>query len=114
LPLFALVAATAHGESRVRGAAELRVKESDRIESVATALRTVGVRIAETPDGFTVRGVPGRLRGGTIDARGDHRIAMLGALAGLLSSRGVDVRGAGWVEVSYPSFFEVLDSLRTT
>jgi 3-phosphoshikimate 1-carboxyvinyltransferase len=111
LPLFALAAAFAHGDSVVRGAEELRVKETDRIETVVTALRALGVRITERPDGFEVRGVPARLRGGRMDARGDHRIAMLGAVAGLVSREGVEVGGAESVAVSFPGFWDVLDSV---
>jgi 3-phosphoshikimate 1-carboxyvinyltransferase len=112
LPLFALCAAHAHGESGVRGAEELRVKESDRIETVARALRAVGVRISERPDGFRVRGVPARPHGGTaVETDGDHRVAMVGALAGLSSREGVEVRDAECVSVSFPGFFEALDSL---
>lgn len=113
LPLFALVAAVARGESTVWGAEELRVKESDRIAAVSNALRAVGVRIEPRTDGFSVRGVPTRPRGGRVESAGDHRIAMIGALAGLISRDGVEVEGADWVTVSYPGFFDVLDSLRT-
>ena len=75
-------------------------------------LRAAGARIREPRDGFRVRGVPARPRGGGgLDAAGDHRIAMLGALAGLLSREPIEVRGADCVAVSYPGFFEVLDSL---
>ena len=112
LPLFALCAAHAHGESTVRGAQELRVKESDRIESVTNALRAAGARITSTYDGFRVRGVPSRPQGGgVVESGGDHRIAMLAALAGLLSREGIEVRGAECVGVSFPGFFDVLDSL---
>jgi 3-phosphoshikimate 1-carboxyvinyltransferase len=112
LPLFALVAGMAHGESVVRGAQELRVKESDRLESVRDALRPLGTHIETMQDGLRVRGVPSRPRGGgVIDARGDHRIAMLGAVAGLVSREGVEVEGADSVAVSFPDFFEILDSL---
>jgi 3-phosphoshikimate 1-carboxyvinyltransferase len=111
LPLFALAAAAARGDSVLRGAEELRVKESDRIAAVVTALRALGVRITERPDGFEVRGVPTRLRGGRMDARGDHRIAMLGAVAGLVSREGVEVGGAEAVAVSFPGFWELLDSV---
>jgi 3-phosphoshikimate 1-carboxyvinyltransferase len=114
LPLFALAAACARGESVVSGAAELRQKETDRIEAVVDGLRALGAHIRATPDGFVVRGVPARLRGGTLDGRGDHRIAMLGAVAGLASREGVDVRGAESVGVSFPGFFDLLDSLRQT
>ena len=113
LPLFALAAAMARGESVVRGAGELRVKETDRIETVTAALQAIGVRIHERPDGFVVTGVPTRPRGGTIDARGDHRIAMLGALAGLVSRDGVRVEDAESVAISFPGFFDLLDSVAT-
>jgi 3-phosphoshikimate 1-carboxyvinyltransferase len=111
LPLFALAAASAHGDSVLTGAEELRLKESDRIEAVVSALRGLGVRITERPDGFEVRGVPTRIRGGRMDARGDHRIAMLGAIAGLVSREGVEVEGAEAVAVSFPGFWELLDSV---
>ena len=95
LPLFALVAGLARGESVVTGAQELRVKESDRLESVKEALRPLGIRVRTTDDGLRVQGVPTRPRGGTtVDARGDHRIAMLGAIAGLVSREGVEIEGA--------------------
>jgi 3-phosphoshikimate 1-carboxyvinyltransferase len=112
LPLFALLAVHAHGDSVLRGAAELRAKETDRIEAVVDGLRRLGAHIRATPDGFTVRGVPSRLRGGSVDARGDHRIAMLGAVAGLVSREGVEVEGAEVAAVSFPGFFDLLDSLR--
>src|SRR5436305_4625555 len=85
LPLFALLAACARGESWVYGAGELRHKETDRIEALVEGLRAIGPRAKPTDDGFVVTGVPTRPRGGTVDARGDHRIAMLGAVAGLAS-----------------------------
>jgi 3-phosphoshikimate 1-carboxyvinyltransferase len=115
LPLFALCAALAHGESVVRGAQELRVKESDRIETVTNALRAAGGHVSATYDGFTVRGVPTRPQGGgVVESAGDHRIAMLGALAGLVSRAGVEVRDAECVGVSFPGFFETLESLRVS
>jgi 3-phosphoshikimate 1-carboxyvinyltransferase len=111
LPLFALAAALARGESVVRGAEELRVKESDRIDSVTTSLRALGIRISARDDGFRVRGVPSRPRGGGMASQGDHRIAMLGAVAGLASREGVEVGGAEAVAISFPGFFELLDSV---
>jgi len=111
LPLVALLASHARGETVVRGAAELRVKESDRIEAVTDGLRASGARVRSTPDGWVVTGVPTRLRGGRVDARGDHRIAMLGAVAGLSSREGVEIEGAETVAVSFPGFYELLDSL---
>jgi 3-phosphoshikimate 1-carboxyvinyltransferase len=112
LPLFALAAGMARGESVVRGAQELRVKESDRIESVKDALRPLGIHIETRHDGFKVRGVPTRPQGGgVVEAAGDHRIAMLGAVAGLVSRQGVELRGTETVAVSFPDFFAMLDSL---
>jgi 3-phosphoshikimate 1-carboxyvinyltransferase len=111
LPLFALAAACARGESRVEGARELRVKETDRIETVTTSLRALGIRISARDDGFGVRGVPTRPRGGGMSSDGDHRIAMLGAIAGLVSREGVELEGAEAVAVSFPGFFELLDSV---
>jgi 3-phosphoshikimate 1-carboxyvinyltransferase len=114
LPLFGLLAACARGRSYVNGAEELRVKESDRIEAVVDALRAIGVRARATPDGFAVTGVPTRPRGGRIDARGDHRIAMLGAIAGIVSSEGVRLEGAESAAISFPGFFDVLANLAQT
>jgi 3-phosphoshikimate 1-carboxyvinyltransferase len=112
LPLFALAAGMARGESVVRGARELRAKETDRIETVTNALRALGVRIAASDDGFRVRGVPTRPKGGgVVEAGGDHRIAMLGAIGGLVSREGVRVEGAESVAVSFPGFFDLLDSV---
>jgi 3-phosphoshikimate 1-carboxyvinyltransferase len=113
LPLFALAASMARGESVVRGAAELRQKESDRIETLTTALRALGVRIRSSDDGFRVVGVPSRPRGGAMGSDGDHRIAMLGAVAGLVSREGVRIEGAEAVSVSFPGFYELLDSVAT-
>jgi 3-phosphoshikimate 1-carboxyvinyltransferase len=111
LPLVALLASHARGTSIVRGAEELRVKETDRIDAVTAALRACGARVREREDGWEITGVPRRLRGGRVDARGDHRIAMLGAIAGLASREGVDVLGAEMVAISFPGFFELLDSV---
>ena len=111
VPLFALAAACARGESRVEGARELRVKETDRIETVTTSLRALGIRIRKRDDGFGVRGVPTRPKGGGMSSHGDHRIAMLGAVAGLVSREGVELQDAEAVAVSFPGFFELLDSV---
>jgi 3-phosphoshikimate 1-carboxyvinyltransferase len=111
LPLVALLACHARGESVVRGAAELRVKETDRIDAVADGLQACGARIRTREDGWAVTGVPTRLKGGRVDSRGDHRIAMLGAIAGLASREGVEVLGAETVAISFPGFFELLDSV---
>ena len=111
LPLVALAAALARGETVVRGAGELRVKETDRIETVTTSLKALGVRIAASDDGFRVRGVPSRPRGGGMASFGDHRLAMLGAIAGLVSREGVRLEDAEAVAISFPGFFDVLESI---
>lgn len=111
LPLFALAAAMARGTSRVRGAQELRAKETDRIETVREALQALGLRVLGTEDGFVIRGVPSRPRGGHVSSAGDHRIAMLGAVAGLVSREGVRLEGAEAVAISFPGFFDLLDSV---
>jgi len=110
LPLVALLGCFAEGETIVRGAQELRVKESDRIAGVVEGLRGLGAEIEATQDGFVVAGTSG-LRGGTIDAKGDHRMAMLGAIAGLASREGVRVVGMDAATVSYPGFEADLASL---
>jgi 3-phosphoshikimate 1-carboxyvinyltransferase len=112
LPLVALLGCFAEGETVVRGAEELRHKESDRIETVVTGLRGLGADIEATPDGFAVRGTGG-LEGGTIQAHGDHRLAMLGAVAGLASRTGVEVDGIEAAAVSYPGFVADLTALTT-
>jgi len=110
LPLVGLLGCFADGETVVRGAAELRLKESDRIAAVVDGLRALGGDAEATEDGFVVRGTGG-LRGGVIDSRGDHRLAMLGAVAGLASREGVEVRGMDAAAVSYPGFVADLQSL---
>jgi 3-phosphoshikimate 1-carboxyvinyltransferase len=110
LPLVALLGCFAEGETLVRGAHELRVKESDRIAGVVDGLRGLGADIEATADGFHVRG-SGELRGGRLDAHGDHRMAMLGAVAGLASREGVEVIGMDAAAVSYPGFLEDLRGL---
>ena len=110
LPLVALLACFADGETVVTGAAELRAKESDRISGVVEELSALGADIEARPDGFVVRG-GGGLPGGRLDARGDHRLAMVGAIAGLASEEGVDVDGFEAVAVSYPRFERDLRAL---
>jgi 3-phosphoshikimate 1-carboxyvinyltransferase len=110
LPLVALLGCFAEGETVVRGAAELRVKESDRISAVVSGLRGLGADIEALPDGFMVRG-GGGLHGGVFDAQGDHRLALLGAVAGLASAQGVEVLGFEAAAVSYPGFVSDVERL---
>jgi 3-phosphoshikimate 1-carboxyvinyltransferase len=111
LTLVALLGAFADGETVVRGARELRLKESDRIAGVVDGLRGLGADIEATDDGFAVRGDGSPLAGGVLDARGDHRLAMLGAIAGLASTAGVEVIGMDAAAVSYPGFVADLRAL---
>lgn len=112
LPLVALLGCfAAPGEiTTVRGAEEMRVKEVDRIAAVCEELGALGGKLTPTPDGFIVEGTGG-LAGGTLHSRGDHRMAMIGALAGLASRDGVDVIDMEAAAVSYPTFLEDLASL---
>jgi 3-phosphoshikimate 1-carboxyvinyltransferase len=107
LPLLAVLATRAEGETRVTGAAELRVKESDRIAAIVDGLTAMGADAEALPDGFVVRG-PTPLAGADLEARGDHRIAMALAVAASLGSGPSILSGAEWVDVSYPGFFEAL------
>jgi len=111
LTLVGLLGAFAEGETVVRDAGELRVKESDRIAVLVESLNAIGADAEELAEGFVVRGDGGPLRGGTVDAHGDHRMAMLGAVAGLASVEGVEVVGMEAAGVSYPGFEEDLSAL---
>jgi len=110
LPLIALLGCFAEGETVVRGAGELRIKESDRIDTVVTGLRGLGAEIEALADGFAVRGT-GSLRGGRLESFGDHRLALLGAVAGLASEQGVEVVGMEAADVSYPGFAQQIAEL---
>jgi 3-phosphoshikimate 1-carboxyvinyltransferase len=103
LPLIALLGCFAEGDTIVRGAEELRVKETDRIAAVVDGLGALGADIEATEDGFVVHGGTG-IEGGSIESRGDPRMAMLGAVAGLASRNGVEVVGMDAAGVSYPGF----------
>lgn len=110
LPLLAVVATQAEGVTEVRGAEELRVKETDRIEATVTNLKALGADIEELPDGFVVRG-PIRLTGDRVESYRDHRIAMSMAVAALVAEGETDLIEPGWVEISYPGFFETMEGL---
>jgi len=110
LPLLALVGSQVEGGIEIRDAAELRVKESDRIASTAAGLRAMGASVDEFDDGLRVDG-PTKLRGAQIDSNGDHRIAMTFAIAGLLADGETEVKEAECVAVSFPEFFSLLESV---
>lgn len=108
-PVVMALAAAADGETTITGAAELRVKESDRIAVMVRQLRRLGVEAAERDDGAHIRG--GRIRGGAVDAEGDHRIAMSLAVLGLVAEGPVEIHGAEWIRTSYPAFPEQLRAI---
>ncbi len=109
-PIFAVAATQAHGETVVRDAHELRVKESDRIDVLASELRKLGASIEGHADGFIVDG-PTRLHGGVVDSHGDHRLAMALFVAGLIADGPVTIKDAECAEDSYPGFFEQMHVL---
>ncbi|MCD6351611.1 MAG: 3-phosphoshikimate 1-carboxyvinyltransferase [Armatimonadetes bacterium] len=110
LPLVAVLATQAEGETVVADAAELKVKESDRIAAMAEGLSAMGAEITTTPDGWTIHG-PSRLHGATVHAQGDHRVAMALAVAGLVAEGETIIEGAEGVGTSFPEFVQVMQSL---
>jgi len=104
-PAVFVAAACAHGVTEISGAEELRVKESDRIQAMCDGLLALGVAAQSRPDGARISG--GRLRGGTVDSRGDHRIAMAFAMAGLRAEQPVTVLDCANVNTSFPGFAEI-------
>jgi len=103
LPVLCVAAAVAEGTTRISGAQELRVKESDRLEAMATELGQMGARITEQPNGLVIEGVE-RLRGAEVSGRGDHRVAMALAVAGVAAEGETVVTEAGGIATSFPGF----------
>ena len=110
LPVLAVAATQLPGTSRISGARELRVKESDRITAMAESLSAMGADITATDDGWIIRG-PRHLEGASVDSHADHRIAMAMAVAGMIADGDTGVEGADCVEISYPGFFDQLEAL---
>jgi len=104
-PILFIAAGAAQGTTRIRGAAELRVKESDRIAVMASGMRELGMHVEETPDGAIIEG--GTCNGGDVDSAGDHRCAMSFAVAGLLARERVCIRDCANVATSFPGFVEL-------
>ena len=107
IPALSVIASQAEGTTVIRGAGELRVKESDRIESMAAGLRTLGVAVETLPDGLVITG-PTPLTGGAVDSQHDHRVAMAFACAGLVASENVRVEGWSAVNTSFPEFLDLV------
>ena len=112
IPVLSVLACAAKGESRIINAARLRLKESDRLSSTAMMLRSLGGTVEELADSLIIHGT-GRLKGGTVDACGDHRIAMSAAVAATMCESAVTVLGAECVAKSYPDFWDHFEELRT-
>ncbi|AEX84511.1 3-phosphoshikimate 1-carboxyvinyltransferase [Marinitoga piezophila KA3] len=110
LPLLALVGTNVDGKIILRNATELRVKESDRIKSIVDNFKNLGIRIKEYPDGFEISGKQ-RIKGGKIETFGDHRIAMMFGIAGLISEEGIYIENEKDVEISFPEFFQLINQL---
>lgn len=110
IPILAVAAAHASGTTVIRHAAELRVKETDRISVLAAELGRIGLAVETLPDGLVVHGGP--VRGGEADSHGDHRLAMSLAVAGLISEQGVTVKNVECVNTSFPGFWDLLDEVR--
>ncbi len=110
IPVLAVAACLARGRTQIRDAAELRVKESDRLAATGRELGKMGARIQELEDGLIIEG-PARLRGAEVSAHGDHRLAMALAIAGLVAEGETVIDGAESVDISYPGFWETLASL---
>jgi 3-phosphoshikimate 1-carboxyvinyltransferase len=117
IPIWAIAAACAEGESVVRGAADLRAKESDRLAAIRQMLGVLGVEVEEREDGLVIRGIGPlersgrRLTGGVVRSAGDHRIAMASLVAGLIAAEPVQVTAGEMVDTSYPGFYSTLMSL---
>ena len=111
LPLFAVLAGSARGTSHVRAGTDLSDEQREWIDSVSTASRGLGIRAETRQNGLGVRGVPTRPKGGGMDPRGDPRLAMAGVVTGLVSREGVVIQGPDLVAVSFPGFYELLDSV---
>jgi 3-phosphoshikimate 1-carboxyvinyltransferase len=111
IPVLAVLGTHTQKGVRIRDAAELRVKESDRIHAVAVNLRALGAEVEEYPDGLFVPGGQ-KLHGGTVDSFGDHRIAMAFAVAGLIADGPVTIKNPSCVGISFPRFFQLLDQVR--
>jgi len=112
-PIICVAAAFADGVTEISGATELRVKESDRIKAMAESLGAIGIKTEEKKDGLIIHGVGAgkTAKGGSIDSRGDHRIAMAMAIAALKTDDGVTIQGSECVDVSFPGFFVLLDNV---
>lgn len=112
LPILMVVATQAKGQTLIQGAGELKVKETDRVQSMVAGLSTMGARIRSEGETVIIEG-PTRLRGAAVDSFGDHRTAMALSVAGLVASGTTTVQDTQWIDISFPGFEKVLDRLRS-
>jgi len=110
IPVLAILATRCAGRTVIRNAGELRVKETDRIAAIADNLRAMGAHVDVRDDGLAIDG-PQKLKGASIDSRGDHRIAMAFSIAGLIAEGETVIRGPECVDISYPSFYSTLEKI---
>jgi 3-phosphoshikimate 1-carboxyvinyltransferase len=110
LPIIALLATQAEGTTVIKDAAELRVKETDRIAAVTNELTKLGANIEATDDGMIIQG-PTPLAGGTLDSYGDHRLGMMAAIASLITTEPITIKDSACIDISYPTFFEDLEKV---
>jgi len=110
IPIIAVIAGVAEGITTIRGAEELRVKETNRLSAIVSELSKLGIRIRELPDGLEIIG-PNRVLGGEVESYGDHRMAMALAIAGLFAHSPVKIRGSACINVSFPGFADVLGNI---
>jgi len=111
LPTIAALGAVADGETVIENCAHVRLKETDRVAAMATELEKMGASVTETDDSLTIHGGESDLHGATVDGYHDHRIIMSLAIAGLVADGPTTITGSEHVDVSFPSFFDVLEDL---
>jgi 3-phosphoshikimate 1-carboxyvinyltransferase len=111
IPLVALVASSAEGKTVINGAGELRKKESDRINSIVTQLRKMGQAVKDGPDTLVIEGKKNELTGAEVESFGDHRIAMMLAVAGLASKGNTVIKDVKCIDTSFPDFFDILEGI---
>jgi 3-phosphoshikimate 1-carboxyvinyltransferase len=109
-PILCIAATQASGTTTIRGAEELRVKESDRIRSMAMELKKMGAELEEFPDGLTIKG-RSDLKAAVVESHGDHRIAMSLSIAALIAEGTTTIRGVSSVNISFPGFFQIIRKL---
>ena len=110
IPILAIAATQAQGETKILDAGELRVKETDRIHAIYVNLKSMGARVREVKDGLLIQG-PTELKGTEIETFGDHRIAMAFTIAGLIAQGSTIIKNSECAEISFPGFYKILEGI---